>query len=271
MPIQVCISLVLFRHQISDILPLLSSILNFANSSSCYKVILSIYDGSGINFDAPTYIEVQERIPGVELFYSKGANIGFGSANNFNYSQASLSCNDIFIVANPDVSFEPADLLRLLDWLVSKPSVACLAPLIVGSRGTIQYSAKRNPTILSLALGRFPWLTKLQFLQNYDAAHRNLDKNYAIDCIESPYLSGCFLLIPSRFFTDVGGFSPQFFLHLEDADLVRRLSLVGETLHYPVGTVTHLWARGSHGSLRQTFYLFQSVITYFRIWGFRLY
>jgi GT2 family glycosyltransferase len=222
-------------------------------------------------FHGPTFSEIRALIPDVQFLYAKGANIGFGGANNFNYSQASLFGDDIFVVANPDVSFAAVDLVRLLDWLVSRPTVACLAPLIVSPIGTIQYSAKRNPTVLSLALGRFYGLARLGLLCRYDANHRNLDKDYTRDCIPSPYLSGCFLIIPSRFYSRVGGFCSQFFLHLEDADLVRRLSFVGETLHNPIGTVIHLWARGSHGSLAQTFRLIQSSITYFRIWGLKIF
>jgi GT2 family glycosyltransferase len=210
-------------------------------------------------------------MPGVGLVYQIGINIGFGKAHNLNYRQACLSDADIFVVANPDISFGPADLSLLLDWLVSRPSVTCLAPLIVGPGGAIQCSAKHNPTLLSLALGRFPWLARFSMLRRYDLWHRNLDKDYVKDCIPSPYLSGCFLIIPARFYSMVGGFSPKFFLHLEDADLVRRLSLVGETLHNPIGTVIHLWARGSHKSLLQTLHLLRSCITYFRIWGLVLY
>ena len=271
MAIRVCISLVLFRHQVADIRPLLISIASFSHCYPHYSTQLCIYDGSGALFHGPTLSELQSFTPGVSLLYSKGANIGFGSANNLNYSKAALSGDDIFVVANPDISFAPADLVQLLDWLVSRPTVACLAPLIVGSDGAIQYSAKHNPTVLSLALGRFHGLTRFGFLCRYDANHRNLDKDYTRDCIPSPYLSGCFLVIPSRFFFKVGGFCSRFFLHLEDADLVRRLSLIGETLHSPIGTVTHLWARGSHKSLAQTFYLIQSCIIYFRIWGLKLF
>jgi GT2 family glycosyltransferase len=271
MAIRVCISLVLFRHQVADIFPLLSSVASFSRFDPRYSTELSLYDGSGALFHGPSLQEIQACTPGVKIFYSKGENIGFGRANNFNYCQASLSGSDIFIIANPDISFTPEDLVRLLVWLLSKPSVACLAPLIVGSTGAIQYSAKRNPTVLSLALGRFHDLTRLGFLCRYDAYHRNLDKDYARDCIPCSYLSGCFLIIPSRFYSRVGGFCSQYFLHLEDADLVRRLSLFGEALHNPVGTVTHLWARGSHKSLAQTFRLIQSCIIYFRIWGLRIF
>jgi GT2 family glycosyltransferase len=271
MALRVCISVVFYRHQFADILPLLSSIASFSRCVTRYRLQLCIYDASGDTFRGPNASDLQAYAPGLEILFAKGENIGFGRANNFNYLQASLSDDEIFVVANPDVSFFPADLVRLLDWLTSRPSVSCLAPLIIGSNGAIQYSAKRNPTILSLALGRLNSLTRLPFFHKYDYNHRNLDKDYAAVCIPSSYLSGCFLIIPSRFYSLVGGFCPHFFLHLEDADLVRRLSLVGETLHNPIGKITHLWARGSHKSFAQTLYLIQSCLIYFRIWGLRIF
>jgi GT2 family glycosyltransferase len=268
---RLCLSLVLFRHSLDVVRDLLSSINSFSSIDSFYDTHLYIYDGSGGLPCGSSFLDIQACVPRVKVFYEKGENIGFGMAHNFNYAQARLSDADIFVVANPDISFAASDLLLLLSWLDSNPSVACIAPLVVASDGTIQYSAKRNPTVLSLALGRFPFLTRFSLLRRYDIWHRNLYKDYANECISSPYLSGCFLIIPSRFYSIVGGFSPKYFLHLEDADLVRRLSLVGETLHNPIGTVTHLWARGSHKSLSQTLYLIQSCIAYFRIWGLAFY
>jgi len=271
MSIRVCISLVLYRHSLDDIRPLLSSIATFSCYPSHYRAELCVYDGSSYAIAGPTLSLLMTYLPGVEVFFKRGRNIGFGRANNFNYQQASLSDADFFIVANPDISFAAADLIRLLNWLASQSSVACVAPLVVDVEGAIQHSAKCNPTILSLFLGRFHCLTKIGFLRFYDLRHKNLDKDYQRECIQSPYLSGCFLIIPSRYYSLVGGFCPRFFLHLEDADLVRRLSSVGETLHNPLGSVIHLWARGSHKSLPQTLHLIQSCIAYFRIWGFSLY
>ena len=271
MAVRVCFSLVLYRHVLDDIRPLLSSIASLTTCASRLSTQLCVYNASGEDFDGPSFSELQACVPGLALQYEKGENIGFGKANNFNFHQALLSDKDFFIVANPDISFAPADLLPLLDWLITESSVACVAPLVVGPTGALQHSAKRNPTVLSLALGRFPWLTRFRFLQRYEVWHKNLGINYKTSCIASPYLSGCFLIIPSRFYFMVGGFCPRFFLHLEDADLVRRLSSVGETLHNPVGCVTHLWARGSHKSLSQSLHLVKSCVTYFQIWGFALF
>ncbi|MEI6828811.1 MAG: hypothetical protein WCK64_03020 [Synechococcaceae cyanobacterium ELA445] len=213
---------------------------------------------------------MQELVPGATVCHCFGPNIGFGRANNYNFSTAMLGEEDLFVVVNPDVSFSGNELIPLLEWVLSREDVSCVAPLVLGSNASVQYSAKHNPTLLSLALGRLGFLRRFDLLARYDSWHRNLTRDYLRECIDATYLSGCFLIIPSPFYELVGGFSSRYFLHLEDADLVRRLSRVGRTIHNPIGRVMHLWARGSHRSFRQQFCLFNSFITYCRIWGFQL-
>jgi GT2 family glycosyltransferase len=157
-----------------------------------------------------------------------------------------------------------------MDWVLLYPDVACVAPLVLGSRGSVQYSVKHNPTFLSLLIGRLYVLRRISFLEAYDRWHRNLACDYRRSLIESPYLSGCFLVIPSSYYSRVGGFCEKYFLHLEDADIVRRLSLLGRCLHNPVGVVVHQWARGSHKSLSQTLYLFRSIVVYMCNWGMNI-
>jgi len=74
-------------------------------------------------------------------------------------------------------------------------------------------------------------------------------------------------LIPSWAYIKVGGFSEQYFLHFEDADIVRKLSMYGYTKHVPLGRVTHGWARGSHTSPSQILSLMRSYLIYSIIWG----
>ena len=52
--------------------------------------------------------------------------------------------------------------------------------------------------------------------------HQNKKFNYQEDFIQSSYLSGCFLLLDPKAFKFVNGFDEKFFLHMEDADLVRK-------------------------------------------------
>ena len=271
MTARITFSLVLYRHSLVDIVPLLRSIAALAANVD-NQVFLVIYDASPHGFTIPCVDEIDEALPGVSLLHQKLKNIGFGSAHNFNFKQLSLSGEDLFVVVNPDIWFIAQELSPLLYWLqANSHHVSCVSPLITDESGEIQHSAKQNPTFLSLLIGRLSILRRLSFFAKYDSWHRNLHEDYRNSCIDSLYLSGSFLVIPSFYYFMVGGFCPKFFLHLEDADIVRRLSLVGSTVHNPIGKVVHLWARGSHKSLFQTIHLLHSMFTYFSIWGFRLF
>ena len=263
-------SVVLYRHNIFDIAPLLSSIKLLADTVEKLEVRFAVYNATHDFFECSSSLLDEYLTPKVITYYSYGSNIGFGSANNFNFSLTAPSPDELFIVVNPDISFDPQGLLPLLAWIQSHPLCSCVAPLITNPNGQVQFSAKHNPTFFSLLIGRFPSLTCFKFCSDYDIFHRNLFLDYANDLIPCSYLSGCFLIVPSRYFSAVGGFCQNYFLHLEDADLVRRLSLVGETFHNPDGVIHHRWARGSHKSFLQMLHLLRSFVAYSFIWGFRL-
>ena len=271
MSYSICFSLVIYKHSLDVISPLLLSINSLASSLPDYLISLSVYDGSPSSYDSPSKDEITSTVCNVQIFYHHGPNIGFGRANNYNFNAAGLSPSDLFIVANPDISFRSHDLIPLIRFVFQTPSVSCVAPLIKLPDGSIQRSVKHNPTILSLLIGRFNILCSIPFLDKYDIWHKNLNRDYATDKIVSSYLSGCFLLIPSWAYESVGGFSSKYFLHVEDADLVRRLSSVGLSLHNPLGCVYHGWARGSHSSPSQIFSLLKSFAIYSVIWGLRLF
>lgn len=267
----ICFSLVIYKHSLDFISPLLLSISSLARSLPASLISLSVYDGSPSSYRSPTKNEILPFIENVQLFYHHGPNIGFGRANNFNFQAAGISSTDIFIVANPDISFYAQDLIPLINFVSQSSSLACVSPLIKLPDGSIQRSVKQNPTVLSLLIGRFKILRLIWCLNKYDVWHRNLHLDYTTEVIESTYLSGCFLLIPAWAYKFVGGFSPKYFLHVEDADLVRRLSSIGLTLHNPLGSVCHGWARGSHSSPAQIYSLLKSFVIYSACWGFRLF
>ena len=268
---RVVFSLVLYRHSLHSIRPLLCSIQKIFDCTNKYTFALDVYNACPHELDDPSPERLRSILNISSLTYQYGRNIGFGSAHNRNFSNSNTHDPFLFIVVNPDICFEPFSLLPLLDWVISNQNVSCVSPLVFNPGGRIQYSAKHNPTFFSLLLGRVPRLKLIPPFHRYDRWHRNLDCDYVADCIESAYLSGCFLLIPSYYYHMVGGFSEKYFLHLEDADIVRRLSLNGLCLHNPIGSVTHLWARGSHSSLMQMYHLAYSFFVYSMSWGFRLF
>ena len=266
-------SLVLYQHSLDHITSLLESVCRFQNVYPNFEVTLAIYDGSPKSFlNAPTKVRITEVLNSIKVIYTKDKNIGYGCSNNINFRKSIDSCSDfLFIIVNPDIYFSPQSLLRLINFLNGDSALSCVAPLVLNPPNTVQYSVKKDPTFLSLLLGFFSFLRFVPCLSSYDFNHRNLFRDYYSEFIYSSYLSGCFLVVPSCFYSLVDGFDEDFFLHLEDADFVRRLSVVGTAVHFPHSYVFHHWARGSHKSFRQILFLLSSYLRYVRKWGFRLF
>ena len=264
---RVVFSLVLYKHCLHEITPLLRSIKKLKLFCRDMHFHLSIYDADRPGNAGKFRASLANTVGDLSFSYVNAGNVGFARANNINSGSLLYVPSELFVVANPDTSFLSCELAPLLYWILENKNVSCAAPFVVNPGGATQYSAKRNPTFLSLLLGRFPALTTLTIFARYDSWHRNLGSCYEKDVISSTYLSGCFLVIPSLPFREVGGFSPRYFLHLEDADIVRRLSARGLTVHNPIGKVCHRWARGSHKSTTQTLHLLWSVIVYMFNWG----
>jgi len=267
---RVVFSLVLYRHCLSEIIPLLGSIQELASLCLDMHFHLSIYDADRPGDAGMFRDSIANVAKDLSFSYVNAPNVGFARANNVNALSLFYVPSELFVVANPDTSFLGCELAPLLYWVLDHKKVSCAAPLVVNPGGGTQYSAKHNPTFLSLLLGRLPVLTALPVFAKYHSWHRNLGSCYERDVVSSTYLSGCFLVIPSLSFREVGGFSARYFLHLEDADLVRRLSGCGLTVHNPIGKVCHRWARGSHKSLTQTLYLLRSIVVYMFNWGISL-
>jgi GT2 family glycosyltransferase len=267
----VILSLVLYRHSFDSVKPLLNSIQRVAAEYSGHSFSLVVYNARPHDLDDPTPERICRILGNLLSTYQYGENIGFGAANNRNFAACRHEEEFLFVVVNPDISFQPISLLPLLDWAASRRDVSCVAPLILNPGGAIQFSAKHDPTLASLLIGRFPLLMTIRPFEKYDRWHRNLDFDYSNQCIESTYLSGCFLLIPSSYYLKIGGFCEKYFLHLEDADIVRRLSRYGASVHNPIGVVEHRWARGSHHSAKQMLHLARSFIVYSLKWGMRLF
>ena len=263
------VSTVLYKHTLSDIDPLLWSISNLARVSSLF-IQLSVYDASPFPHQSlHSAIQILSS-PRISYRYHAGPNIGFSRANNFNLLSPEGADFDLFLICNPDISFEPVELLPLLNWTLSCSNVSCSVPLILNSEGYIQYSAKKNPTLLSLFLGRFSALRLLPFLDSYYKDSTFSYRDYLTDSFVCEYVSGCFMVVPPHCYRQVSGFSPEYFLHMEDADISRKLCTLGDVVHNPLGLVTHRWARGSHSSFRQTVHLIFSLIIYFRKWGLKI-
>jgi GT2 family glycosyltransferase len=172
--------------------------------------------------------------PRVRLVRSE-TNIGFGAAVNL---AARTSSHEPFILLlNPDAELTPGVVTALAGELERFPACAIIGPGILNEDGTMQGSARGDPTLLTGLFGRTTRLTRL--FPRSALARRNVvgpaDVPAGQYSLDVDWVSGACMLLRRDAFDAVGGFDPGFFLYWEDADLCRRLRAGGRTVRYYPG------------------------------------
>ena len=194
---------------------------------------------------------------------SDKGNIGFGSANNLILPELDSRYH---IIMNPDVYLkDDSSILTLMRYLDEHKDVGMAVPGIVDEQGTVQYLCRRNLTVLDLFL-RFSPVKIGSKRQDY---HAMMDKDYTTS-FDVEFASGCFLMIRTDLFRQLGGFDEKYFLYAEDADLTRRVNEISRTVYVPQAVVCHAWERASYRDPAMTRIHLRSLWHYFRKWGFRL-
>jgi len=114
-------------------------------------------------------------------------NIGFGKAMNILMEAAFRDGADVFVTANPDGAFHHQTLAKM----------------------TAMHRSSRNALIEAR-----------QFPEEHP-------KVYDTVTLDTPWGSGCCLLVPKIIYETIGGFDDNFFLYMEDVDLSWRARLAG--------------------------------------------
>ena len=191
-------------------------------------------------------------------------NLGFGRGNNvvlpYLHSRYHL-------LINPDVTFAPDLLDRMMDYMNANPQTVILTPRVFNPDGTEQFLPKKQPTVRYLLAGRLESLGR-----PFSAWRREFtmaDSPVAVPT-EVQFATGCFLLIRTHSFVQrLKGFDPRFFLYQEDSDLSRRAMELGEITYHPDFCVTHTWARENTRTLRGNLRQIVSICKFFWKWGLR--
>lgn len=190
-------------------------------------------------------------------------NPGFGASHNFAFASLAGDSKYHFIV-NPDVQFEQDDAVVMIDYMERHDDVGLVVPRVIYPNGTIQDNRTLLPTPMNVLLRRFfegrNFAEKLN--SRFQLRHLKYDK-----AIEIPAATGCFMLVRSSVYRQIGGFDERFFMYFEDFDLTRRIANVAKTVYLPMATVIHEHARESHGLNRLFLVQMASALKYFNKWG----
>ncbi|PQJ80419.1 glycosyltransferase [Polaribacter porphyrae] len=192
-------------------------------------------------------------------------NIGFGSAHNRVIYRINRK-SDYHLILNPDVSFKPKVIPKLIYELNKKDNVCVIAPKVLFPNEKHQYSCRRYPSISELIARRFNFLAPLfkKTIQKGQYQDKDLTKPFFPE-----YITGCFHLYKTEDFVNLGGFDERYFLYMEDIDICKKIDKIGKKkLYYPQEEIIHVLKQGSSKSLKLFFRHTSSAIKYFLKWGF---
>lgn len=194
-------------------------------------------------------------------------NVGFGRGHNLAIFMAD---SDVHLVLNPDVEIEPGSLQAGLDYLRKHADVVLISPSATWPGGERQYLCKRYPTVFDLLVRGFApeWVKTLfrKRLSAYELRHLQADV-----VAEVPIVSGCFMLVRRRALTDVGGFSPRYFMYFEDFDLSLRLQGKGRLVYHPRVRIVHAGGHAGRKGGRHLRMFARSALTFYMTHGWKLF
>jgi len=217
-------------------------------------LLLDALDSLHRNFDAASYevlvvdnstpgfepIQITGRYPGVTVLVNR-INVGFGRANN---QAAAAALGTYLWLLNTDTLVPPDHNLHLLlKFLDSHIGHAAASPLLIDRDGRVQPGQRASFPGLARMLAEKPARLVARLVPSTRPLFARLTPDFAgLEESDVPVAVAASLFVRTSCFRDVGGFSPEFFMFLEDSDLCRKFADKGYKVRFvPQARMVHLW------------------------------
>lgn len=214
---------------------------------------------------SPTPIDLSSYYGAKSLHIILNENVGFGGGHNLVFKMID-GASDFHFILNPDIYFEPSMLSIMLDLIEVDETVGLLMPKILFPDGGLQYSCRLLPSPLDLFVRRFKMFFPQSLIERINHRYELRNTNYDRE-INSPVLSGCFLLVRMTIARKINFFDERFFMYLEDVDFCRRMHSISKTIFFPAAVVYHEHAKSSFKNIKMLTHHISSTIKYFNKWG----
>lgn len=193
------------------------------------------------------------------------ARLGYGA--NLNEILAASTARYALLL-NTDMWFDPAEqcVAKMVRFMDAHPDCGVSGCRLYHRDGTYGYPARRFQTLATIA-GRRLGLSRLfgQSIESY--LYTDYEPTEILDC---EWLSGCFLMVRTAAYRQVGGFDLQFRKYFEDVDFCLRMAIGGWRVkfngqtfgyHYEQRSSRRPWSADGLQHLR-------SYARWLRKWGF---
>ena len=185
--------------------------------------------------------EFQSRYQWVNLI-ANSANTGFGFGCRIGAAEAR---GEQLLFMNPDVVATVDEIRALIQEKYEHPDVAILSPKQVGTDGRSQKVFDDFPSLLNQSKTLKALLRLIAPNRSPDPRAKHTDLTYC------DWVTGSFLLIDRSDYDTIGGWSPDFWMYVEDADLCRRARDAGLRVAYtPKVQVIHAHGGSSRINVR---------------------
>jgi hypothetical protein len=179
---------------------------------------------------------LHKRFPWVYLVENR-ENVGFARASN---QGLHLARGRNLLLLNPDTRLRPGAIDALIRHLDAHPEAGVVAPRLLNADGSLQYSCRRFPGLLTVFFGRYSLLTRFLPQNPVSRDYLYLDWDHAA-VREVDWVSGACLMVRREVMEHVGPLDEGYFLFVEDMDWCRRIWDAGWRVVYaPQAIVTHL-------------------------------
>jgi Predicted glycosyltransferases len=202
---------------------------------------------------------IKEHYPSVTIIDNKSKQ-GFAKNNN---DGAKIASGKYLLILNPDIKLRPKAIDNLYEYLKNDKTVGIVAPQLLNTDLSTQYSA-RNFMSLKLLLIRI-------FTKGKDDVNNKTVNTYLLrdisgtEPVEVDWCMGAALLLEKKFYFQLNGFDEKFFLYVEDADLCHRCWLANKKVVYlPSAKMIHQHQRSSRDFNKKTWLHLKSMFYFFR-------
>ncbi|MEN6371442.1 MAG: glycosyltransferase family 2 protein [Armatimonadota bacterium] len=245
------------------------SIVNWNTRDELRHCLESVLAQEGIDFEVivvdnassdESAAMVAHDFPQITLI-SNDKNIGFSKAHN---QALEIAQGRYVMLVNPDTVLEERDtLLKIVTFADENPDAGIIGPRIENPNGSIQFSARRFPTLGAGLFRRTP-LGKLfpnnRFVKSYIMSDWKHDEARDVD-----WVSGAALVIRQKTIADIGPLDSGFFMYCEDVDWAYRAKKHGwEVCYYPMAKVKHrIGSASDQAPVRMIYQFHRSMFKFF--------